>query len=746
MTPQAKRHTVRFSLTKGYVRVVPNAPYQEPKAKRPRRSSVTLSVVLVLSAAAALLVGGAVTELRNGRQVASDSAKTSAVLLGEHLLSEPTLNITPGDTSAELIRSVLDDYAPKSGGAFLIDTSTNLARVTSQVGPLAYDPAWLGGAAAPGYRLAIRQLNADHTVVTAAPAAPPPTVILPYAATSLFLVLGALIILRRLQGFADEAELLRQDRERIHEKNGLLERGGVSVWTLRKDILTLPAGLRKKLGFAENAVGISIDDAYGLFDPNDAARALAFLERPGGHVDGRYSMLDASGQSQPVYFSAWNDAVGTAGLVLAITPQALDDGQSKKLTRRLHETLEAIPQAVLHWDKNHRLVAWNDRFCELFGVQPDGLRPGLSVNDVAAQATIDPSLLTLYFSPPRALGPDEEALFSDDRFLRIIRTRTIGDGWVCIGHDITATKVETAARAKKERELENTVDSLQQSREELSELNERYAIERQRAEDANRAKSEFLANISHELRTPLNAINGFSALIQSELYGPLGNEKYTEYVRDINDSGQHLLELINEILDLSKIEAGKMELKPNSIDLEKILRESVRVVEPQTRGSDIHLHAAYDHLPSVFGDARAVKQVMLNLLTNAAKFTPAKGRITLTTVSDLESVTVIIADTGEGIAPDNLKRLGTPFVSFESSQKRDNRGTGLGLALSRSLIQAMGGILCLASERDRGTVAAFTLPRRPGGEAKLPDILAGKVHVLTAPSGDEHDEASRVTA
>nr|WP_233061591.1 ATP-binding protein [Parvularcula mediterranea] len=430
---------------------------------------------------------------------------------------------------------------------------------------------------------------------------------------------------------------------------------------------------------------------------------------------------------------------------MSISDAALDESRSLQLVQRLHETLEAIPQAFLHWDPFGKLVAWNDQFRVIFNVTSDQLRQGMSVDDLASICGIDQRFLRQFFIPPQSAREEEEALFPDDRTLRIIRRRTIGDGWVCIGHDITDAKAEAEARARKERELQMTVDILEQSRRDLSDLNEQYSLAKQRAEDANKAKTEFLANMSHELRTPLNAINGFSDVLKSELFGPLGHERYQEYAADIHDSGIHLLALINDILDLSKVEAGKMDLRLTSFELEKTLEESVRFIEPQCRSADIHLHAGFSHVPNVYGDQRAVKQILINLLSNAAKFTEPGGRITVTAVADLECVTVYVADSGEGMEPQKLRRLGTPFVSFSNSQERDKRGTGLGLALSKSLLEAQDGILALASEKHRGTVAAFTLPRWRGGKAKLPELLEGRAIVLTGRS-EEDDQQTKLLA
>ena len=235
----------------------------------------------------------------------------------------------------------------------------------------------------------------------------------------------------------------------------------------------------------------------------------------------------------------------------------------------------------------------------------------------------------------------------------------------------------------------------------------------EQAEFANRSKSEFLANMSHELRTPLNAIIGFSEIIKDQLFGPVGQKQYVEYAQDIHDSGGLLLSLINDILDMSKIEAGKRALADSVIDIDEIVHSVVRLVAARAKESKLKLNIRIPTaFPALRGEDRAIKQILTNLLTNAIKFTPEGGAVTFNTYIDEQGcMKIIVQDTGIGIAPDDIPLALAPFGQIESALSRKHQGTGLGLPLTKALVELHGGKLELESELGKGTRVTLTFPR-----------------------------------
>ena len=228
--------------------------------------------------------------------------------------------------------------------------------------------------------------------------------------------------------------------------------------------------------------------------------------------------------------------------------------------------------------------------------------------------------------------------------------------------------------------------------------------------EASQNKSEFLANMSHELRTPLNSIIGFSEVLLEKYFGEL-NPKQTSYVQNINNSGQHLLELINDVLDLSKIEAGQFELHKSQFKLSKVFELVINILNVRAKKKNIEFtNTGIDSLEEFYADERALRQILLNLLTNAIKFTPEGGKVKLSAICNDQNLEVAISDSGIGIAKEDQEAVFEEFIQVNSSATKKEQGTGLGLAIVKRLIEMHGGNIYLDSELGQGSTFSFNIP------------------------------------
>ena len=284
--------------------------------------------------------------------------------------------------------------------------------------------------------------------------------------------------------------------------------------------------------------------------------------------------------------------------------------------------------------------------------------------------------------------------------------------------------------AQRTTELAETVQRLEREAQERRAMTESLLEAKHNAEAANRSKSEFLANISHELRTPLNAIIGFSEAMKLELFGALGGDQYRNYAGDIHDSGHLLLSLINDILDLSKIEAGKHRLHLEPLDLFEVLQAGLRLVEQRARDANLRLALQMPpRRPALKADRRAVTQMVLNLLTNAVKFTPAGGSILLSCNVVDHGVAIMVEDTGIGMAPEDIPVALSAFGQLDNPYTRTHQGTGLGLPMVKALAELHGGTFNIESELDHGTAVTIWLPSEPNvpADASVDSDLGGPV-------------------
>jgi two-component system, cell cycle sensor histidine kinase PleC len=407
------------------------------------------------------------------------------------------------------------------------------------------------------------------------------------------------------------------------------------------------------------------------------------------------------------------------GIAVDITEQKSLAEKTVEADLRLRDAIETIPEAFVLWDAANRLVLCNSHFQRLHRLPDSAVTPGTSYETVIEVGSMPQIRSRQHESGAQMPGARTfEAQLDNGNWLHISERRTKDGGYVSVGTDITRIKEHEQKLVDNDHRLRATVEDLRRSQAalerqaiELVDLAEKYSQEKTRAEEANQTKSKFLANMSHELRTPLNAIIGFSEIMESGMFGSLGSEKYQEYCHDILTSGHYLLEVINDILDMSKIEAGRMKLDLEPLDLSKTLAESLRVVSGRAQDKNLMLDADIESTIAVVADRRATKQIIVNLLSNAVKFTPEGGKVVVRSRVLKDRIMLMIADTGIGIAPQSLARLGRPFEQVESQLTKTYHGSGLGLAIARSLTQLHGGSMRLRSKLGTGTVVCVTLPR-----------------------------------
>jgi two-component system cell cycle sensor histidine kinase PleC len=514
-----------------------------------------------------------------------------------------------------------------------------------------------------------------------------------------------------------------------------LNRGrcGLWDWDLSRGRIFWSQSMFTLLGLAARADLMTFGEVQALVNSDDIdlfAIANRLISREIDQIDHTFRMQHAEGHQiwlrmRCEVVRGGDDDVHLIGIAVDITEQKSLAERTVAADLRLRDAIETIPESFVLWDSENRLVLCNSYFQQLHRLPDSAVLPGTPFETVSEVGCMPEISRRMREGDDLAPGSRTfEAQLDDGRWFNISERRTKDGGTVSIGADISQIKQHEQRLMENELELRATVERLQRTQamlerqaQELTDLAGKYAAEKTRAEEANQSKSKFLANMSHELRTPLNAIIGFSEIMGSGMFGALGSDKYQEYCSDILTSGRYLLDVINDILDMSRIEAGRMRLDYEPLDLSKTIAESMRVVSGRAQSKNLDLVARIDGGIEVTGDRRAMKQIAINLLSNAVKFTPDGGTVTVRGRALADRVVLMIADTGIGIHPGSLARLGRPFEQVESQLTKSYPGSGLGLAIAKSLAQLHGGDMRLKSWPGRGTVVYVALPRRPASRA-----------------------------
>ena len=519
-----------------------------------------------------------------------------------------------------------------------------------------------------------------------------------------------------------------------------LNRGrcGLWDWDLARGRIFWSHSMFAILGLKPRNDLMSFGEVNALVHPEDLqlyAVAAQLADARTRSIDHAFRMRHANGNW--VWLRARCELVRQAseggphliGIAVDVTEQKTLVERTMEADLRLRDAIETIPEAFVLWDAHNRLVLCNSNFQDLHNLPDDAIAAGASYDDVVA-AGRKPVVRSKMTSDGQIPGARTfEAQLEDGRWLHISERRTKDGGYVSVGTDITTIKLHEERLVESEQRLMNTITDLRSSQQklerqadELADLAQKYSEEKTRAEEANQAKSKFLASMSHELRTPLNAIIGFSEIMEAGMFGPLGAKRYREYCRDIHQSGQYLLDVINDILDMSKIEAGRIRIEPAQVALGRFINDALRVVSGRADDKQLTITADVMRGVRLTADPRLLKQIVLNLLSNAVKFTPEGGRITVRARQTGGRVSIAIADTGIGIPKDALAKLGRPFEQVESQLTKSHQGSGLGLAIAKSLTELHGGTMRIRSAPGRGTIVLLRLPveaRQPQREEPL---------------------------
>ena len=503
-------------------------------------------------------------------------------------------------------------------------------------------------------------------------------------------------------------------------------RCGLWDWDLARGRIYWSDSMYEILGLTAETRYLSFGDIHALIHPQDgdlAAMVEMLASGQADSIDHAFRMQNAQGEwvwlraRAELVRERSEDLPHLVGIAVDITEQKALAERSATADLRLRDAIETVSEAFVLWDADNRLVMCNSKFQKFHHLSNEAVAAGTPYAQVMAKGT--PPVIQTQIAlgeRPLAAARTYEARLGDGRWLQINERRTKDGGYVSVGTDITALKRHEEQLMESERRLMATVADLRKSRQtlelqaqQLADLAEKYFEQKAEAETANRAKSEFLANMSHELRTPLNHIIGFADMMWREKLGALGSPKYVEYCRDIKESGEKLRDVIEDVLDMARLESGRFQIQKADFEIDNAI--SGAVAEIETIAAEKGISVSVDLKPDVklHADPKAIEKILTILLRNAVKYTPTQGRVRVRTRCVLGALNIYVEDNGMGIAPAPLARLGRPFEQL-GPLNDGMKGSGLGLAIARSLVDLHGGSVRIKSSVGAGTIVLVHLP------------------------------------
>jgi two-component system, cell cycle sensor histidine kinase PleC len=711
------------------------------------RTSIPFLVVLFLGVLASIRIG----DLEDERREIESNIASAVVMAAHHFTLLQTKGVAEEDAarlageleaaaakgivvtsllnSGELPRSQKSPIGPQ--GQTLAGLTGDQAKLLTETAGLQTVPLEISGRPWIGYSLA------GHTVSVVA-LANLDTALANWrrevtVTVSVFVITAAVLLVLLYGYFAQinktKSEIAIGKNEKRRREMALTSgRCGLWDWDLSTGTMRWSPSMCALLGFAEkegvfslsqiSAIVHADDDQFMDFARRFAAREISDLDEIVRlrNADGQYLHVRLRAQT----IDATSAELSVIGIAVDVTEQHRLATQSRQSDLRLGTAVESITEAYVLWDANNKLIMCNSRYITMMGLNPETAKPGVSrVELTEAMIPVVSELRMLSGRDAEGIHEFEREL-EDGRWIHVNEKKLPDGSTVSVGMEISQLKRNEKRLKENETRLKSMVEDLNALRrtekertEQLVDVNVRYMMEKERAEAANLAKSQFLANMSHELRTPLNAIIGFSELMQRGLFGPLGSDRYQEYANDIQESGTYLLGFINDILEMSKIEAGHFKLSIEAINFPETLKETLHYVEVMAAEKSISIEIAADRAGVIAVDRRAIKQVLINLLSNAQKFTGENGVIKVRARRVNQALRLTIADSGCGIPKSALAKLGEPFTQVADASTRHHPGSGLGLAISRSLVELHGGRLRITSALGKGTIVHVVLPDSP---------------------------------